>query len=64
MDTYQFTVDGTVNVHDGEQVIGWAFPSDGCDEAAGTPMAAKFVGDECEYTQHESIDAAVAHIKS
>ena len=55
----------STNVHDVNGILaGWAYLSDGCDEPAGTPMAAKFVGDECVYSQHESIDAAIAHIES
>lgn len=55
----------SINVHDGNgDLAGWAYLSDGHDEPAGTPMAAKFVGDECKYTQHESIDAAITHIES
>lgn len=50
-------------VYDGNfDLAGWAFLSDGEHEPAGTPVAAKFTGDECVYSRHESIDAALAHI--
>ena len=73
MNELQYTLNGTANVvsadqvvdvHDaGGQLTGWAYLSDGYAEPAGTPMAARFVGDECEYTRHESFQGAIDHIR-